>query len=128
MTRLLQTPSLRQPDVTGPLSADEHGAPRPDPPYPQAVSSREPPPELRLYRLLVIVRRGETNVYAQLADELQRFSPRMPSEIIWDRRQAERVLRRAPWPRTGASANAAASPPVPGAWTISGFVVLTTQR
>src|SRR5262249_33983047 len=92
MTRLLQTPSLRQPDVTGPLSADEHGAPRPAPPYPQAVSSREPPPELRLYRLLVIVRRGETSTFADantLSVPFQRVgTPAV--EVMWDRRQTER--------------------------------------
>jgi hypothetical protein len=90
------------------------------------VSSRGPPPELPLYRLLVIVRRGETNVYAQLAVELQRLSPRMPVEVIWDRSQAERRAHVRPvavdW-RSGDRRQ-----PVLAMWTTWGFVVATVRR
>ena len=96
----------------------------------RAVSSREPQRERPLYRLVVIVRRGETSIFAHLANELsdafQRAGTRPSLEVIWDRRQAER--RR--WARRVAvdRRRGERRQPVPETWTTWGFVVATVRR
>jgi len=94
------------------------------------VSSREPSPELPLYRLLVIVRRGETSTYAHLANRLsapfQRAGTPPPVEVLWDRRQAERRVHERPVPVDRRSGDRRG--PVPETWTTWGFVVVTARR
>ena len=94
------------------------------------MSSREPPRELPLYRLLVIVRRGETSTYAQLANKLsvpfELASARPPVEVLWDRRQAERRAQVRPVAVDRRSGDRRQR--VPATWTISGFVVATVRR
>jgi hypothetical protein len=91
---------------------------------------REPPPELPLDRLLVIVRRGETNTYAhlsnRLSDPFQRPGTRPPVEVMWDRRQAERRAHARPVAVDRRSGDR--RQPAPETWTTFGFVVATVRR
>ena len=88
------------------------------------------PRELPLYRLVVIVWRGETSTYAHLANGLSdpfRGAGTRPSvEIIWDRRQAE--LRRRARPVAVDRRRGDRRQPAPETWTTWGFVVATARR
>jgi hypothetical protein len=94
------------------------------------VSSLEPPRELPLYRLLVIVRRGETSTYARLSnklsDPLQRAGTPPPVEVMWGRRQAERRARVRP-----VAVDRRQRPrrqPEATTWTTLGFALATVRR
>ena len=85
------------------------------------MSSREPP-ELPLYRLLVVVRRGDTSLYDRLSNQFRRI------DVMWDRRQAERRVQTCPVAENRRTSAHGRRPHVPETWTTQGFVVVTARR